>query len=110
MSTRVVLSRALILGALAIVFSLALDLLKCNSLIEWNDHLTKLSIIIVLVRFGQFWMEETGQNRFYPVFFILSGRNRFWTEKNQPCINTSISSEQSSGDDMSFRVRVKRKV
>ena len=45
--------------------------------------LTKLST--VLVNFDQFWTEETGQNRFYPVFSILAGRNRFWTAKTQPC-------------------------
>ena len=56
-STRVVLSLALILGALAIVFCLALDLLKCNSLIEWNDHFDQ-----TVHYFGRFWTVLDGKN------------------------------------------------
>ena len=35
-------------------------------------------VSIILSSFGQFWTEETGQNRFYPVFpkkQVLDGRN-----------------------------------
>ena len=56
-STQVVLSLALTLGALAIVFCLALDLLKCHSLIEWNEHFDRTAHYFV-----QFWSVLDGRN------------------------------------------------
>ena len=70
-STRAVLSLALILGALAVVFCLALDLLKCYSLIEWNDHLDQtvhyfVQFWSVLDSFGRKKLVKTGFIQFFP--------------------------------------------
>ena len=93
-STRVVLAPALILGALvAIVFCLALDLRKCYSLNEWNDHFDQtvhyfVQFWSVLDSFGRQKLVKTGFIQFFPFWPEETG---FGRKKPNPALRYILS-------------------
>ena len=79
-----------ILGALANVSCWALDVLKCDSLIEWSGHFDQIVPLFrpVLDSFGRKKLDKTGFIQFLPFCPEETG---FWTEKNPTLVYVNIS-------------------